>query len=61
MMYWMATAWAAFPMMAPIRSMMMAPMKNHQNADREARPLKVTMFLKPSEIASPKPTGPPCR
>ena len=59
MMYWMATAWAAFPMMAPIRSMMMAPMKNHQNADREARPWKVTMFLKPSEIASPKPTGPP--
>ena len=31
---------------------MMAPRKNHQNADREARPLKVTMFLKPSEIAS---------
>ena len=44
MMYWIATAWAAFPMMAPITSMMMAPTKNHQNADREARPLKVTMF-----------------
>jgi hypothetical protein len=40
-------------------SMMMMARAYHQNAGRDARPLKVVRFLNPRLTASPKPTGPP--